>query len=310
MIVEEGISVVISTYSKALKDQVLDCIYSLQNQTFLPNEILLILDHDPDLIRFFRSIVPKEVKILSSNGFGLSNARNAGVRYSKSEIIAFIDDDAVADRNWLKNIFRNYSEPKVAGVGGLVVPLYEESKSFDWFPEELNWIIGCSYKGLSNKWEAVRNPIGCNMSFRSSVFEKVGYFKNDVGRLGKVLLDGEEPEFCNRVHLKLPDAKIMNDPSAVVLHKVSSKRMTFKYLWKRSFYQGYSKALINDTFVSTSLPLDKERNYLNFLATSSVLSRLKRFYRLKDLSQLTTLFISSLLVLFGFVVGKVRKAVD
>ncbi len=123
MIVEEGISVVISTYSKALKDQVLDCIYSLQNQTFLPNEILLILDHDSDLIRFFRSIVPKEVKILSSNGFGLSNARNAGVRYSKSEIIAFIDDDAVADRNWLKNIFRNYSEPKVAGVGGLVVPL-------------------------------------------------------------------------------------------------------------------------------------------------------------------------------------------
>ncbi len=148
------------------------------------------------------------------------------------------------------------------------------------------------------------------MSFRRSVFEKVGYFRNDVGRLGKVLLDGEEPEFSNRVHLKLPDAKIMNDPSAVVLHKVSSKRMTFKYLWKRSFYQGYSKALINDTFVGTSLPLDKERNYLNFLATSSVLSRLKRFYRLKDLSQLTTLFISSLLVLFGFVVGKVRKAVD
>jgi len=293
-----------------MKDHVLDCIYSLQKQTLLPNEILLILDHDIELMKFFEAVVPSDVKILSSYGFGLSNARNAGVKNSKSEIVAFIDDDAVADKDWLKNVYKNYSEPTVAGVGGLVLPLWGNGKSFEWFPEELNWVIGCSYKGLSNRREAVRNPIGCNMSFRYTVFEKVGYFRHDIGRLGKVLLDGEEPEFSSRVHRTIPDAKIMNDPSTVVLHKVSPKRMTFKYLWKRSFYQGYSKALINDSFGGESLDLNTERNYLNFLMTSSIKSRLRRFYRLKNLCQLTVLFISSSLVMGGFIVGKVRKVVD
>jgi len=77
-----------------MKDHVLDCIYSLQKQTLLPNEILLILDHDIELMKFFEAVVPSDVKILSSYGFGLSNARNAGVKNSKSEIVAFIDDDA------------------------------------------------------------------------------------------------------------------------------------------------------------------------------------------------------------------------
>jgi hypothetical protein len=98
----------------------------------------------------------------------------------------------------------------------------------------------------------------------------------------------------------------MYEPSAMVFHKVSSKRMKLKYIWKRAFYQGYSKALINKTM---ALDLDVERNYLNYLITSSVKSRLGRFYHLKNLIQLFTLCLSSCLVLFGFIVGKVCKVV-
>ncbi len=310
MIEEKGISVVISAYSKKSKGQVLDCIRSLHKQTFLPNEILLSLDPNPELVPFFKSAVPADVEIVVSTGYGLSYARNAGVKYSKSEIVAFIDDDAVADKDWLRNIFKNYSDPSVVGVGGLVSPLLAERKSFGWFPEELNWIIGCSYKGQSNRREAVRNSIGCNMSFRRSVFENVGYFRKDVGRLGKVLLDGEEPEFSMRVLRKIPKSKIINEPSAIVFHNVSPKRMTFKYLCKRSFYQGFSKALISETLGDTTLGLSLERKYLNYLLTSSVKSRLKRFYSLKNLSQLITLFISSAFVFVGFAIGKVHEAVD
>jgi GT2 family glycosyltransferase len=310
LIEEKGISVVISAYSMKNKSQVLDCIRSLHKQTFLPNEILLSLDPIPELVPFFRSSVPTDVEIVVSAGYGLSYARNAGVKHSKSEIVAFIDDDAVADKDWLRNIFQNYSDPSVVGVGGLVTPLLTEGKSFGWFPDELNWIIGCSYKGQSDRREAVRNPIGCNMSFRRSVFEDVGYFRQDVGRFGKVLLDGEEPEFSMRVLRKIPYSKIINEPSAVVFHNVSPKRMTFKYLWKRSFYQGFSKAMINETLRDPTQNLSIERNYLKYLLTSSVKSRLRRFYRLKNLSQLIILFISSLMVLVGFAVGKVSQAVD
>jgi cellulose synthase/poly-beta-1,6-N-acetylglucosamine synthase-like glycosyltransferase len=248
--------------------------------------------------------------IVVSGGYGLSYARNAGVKQAKSEIVAFIDDDAVADKDWLRNIFKNYSDPSVVGVGGLVSPVLAGSRSFGWFPEELNWIIGCSYKGQSDRREAVRNPIGCNMSFRRSVFENVGYFRKDVGRLGKVLLDGEEPEFSMRLLRKIPKSKIINDPSAIVFHKVSPKRMTLKYLWKRSFYQGFSKALISETLEDSALGLSLEQRYLNYLLTSSVKSRVSRIYHLKNLSQLIILFISSSFVFVGFAIGKVHEAVD
>jgi glycosyltransferase involved in cell wall biosynthesis len=307
---EKGISVVISTYSKENQGQVLDCIRSLREQSFLPNEILLILDHNPDLVSFFKSVVPSDVKVVMSDGFGLSYARNAGAKKAKSEIVAFIDDDAIAHRDWLGAVFKNFSEPSVVGVGGLVAPLLAEGKSFEWFPEELNWVIGCSYKGLSNRREAIRNPIGCNMSFRRSIFEDVGYFRHDVGRLGKTLLDGEEPEFSMRVLRKNPGAKIMNDPSAVVLHNVSPRRMTFKYLLQRSFYQGFSKALISETLKESAHGLNLERGYLKYLLTSSVKSRFSRVNKFKNLSQLFILFISSLLVFFGFAIGKVHEAVD
>jgi hypothetical protein len=128
--------------------------------------------------------------------------------------------------------------------------------------------------------------------------------------LGKTLLDGEEPEFSMRVLRKNPGAKIMNDPSAVVLHNVSPRRMTFKYLLQRSFYQGFSKALISETLKESAHGLNLERGYLKYLLTSSVKSRFSRVNKFKNLSQLFILFISSLLVFFGFAIGKVHEAVD
>ncbi len=309
MAAEKGISVIISTYSTKFKDQVLSCINSLKKQILTPNEILLILDNDHELVSFYKQIVPAEVKIVESDGFGLSYARNTGVKHASSEIVAFIDDDAIADKNWLSNLLNNYSEPSVVGVGGLVLPLFQSNKSFKWFPEELNWVIVCSYKGGSIVREPIRNPIGCNMSFRRSIFDEVGYFRKDVGRLGKVLLDGEEPEFAMRIICKKPDAQIMNEPAAIVFHKVNPKRMTFNYLCKRSFYQGFSKALISGTYGETSKALSMERDYLKYLLTNSVKSRTAQL-NLKNLGQLVTLLISTALVFAGFAIGKISKAVD
>jgi GT2 family glycosyltransferase len=297
-------SVVISTYSTDKKDLVLDCINSLRDQSVPPNEILLVLDKNPALIDFYKSVVPKDVIVIGSDGFGLSRARNAGARYARSEIVAFIDDDAVADKDWVKNTLSNYADPSVVGVGGLIKPDWNGGKSA-WFPEELNWVVGCSYKGLSDRSEPIRNPIGCNMSFRHSVFEKVGYFRADVGRLGKILLDGEEPEFSLRVHKKIPGAKIMNAPSAVVLHKISPGRKKFSYLWKRSFYQGFSKGIIDGSRQKSDERLTLENSYVRFLLTVSIKHRIRKFYRLQNLSQLAVLVVSTSMVFAGFVVGKI-----
>ena len=297
------VSAVVSTYSVDRLGQVLECIKSLKSQTISPREIILVLDPDQDLVSFYESQRLNGVKIIASERFGLSEARNAGVKNAKGEIIAFIDDDAVAEKNWLEKLVYNYYDPFVVGVGGLIRPLWD-GKGPAWFPEELNWIFGCSYKGLPEHKACVRNPIGCNMSFRKSIFEKVGYFRTDIGRFGKKLLGSEEMEFSIRILEKVPDSKIMYEPSAVVYHRVDKSRANLKYLWKRSFCEGVSKALITSSRQNPSTALSTEDRYLKYLLGIAIPSRLKRIYKFGNLCQLAILFFSLFAVFAGFSLGR------
>lgn len=300
------VSVVVSTYSKDRLSYLLDCVESLRKQSFKPVEVILVLDPVPDLVEFYESRFSDDVKIVVSDKCGLSNARNAGVKSARGEIIAFIDDDAVADVNWLKNLIKNYEDPMVIGVGGFIRPLWENG-SPAWFPEELNWVVGCSYKGLPENRACVRNPIGCNMSFRKSAFGKVGYFRGDVGRFGKKLLAGEESEFSIRIREKIPNSKIIYEPSVVVHHRVDKNRTSLKYLWKRSFFEGVSKALITNSKYNSSSTLSTEDQYLKYLLKSAIPMRLKRIYKFESLCHLSMLLFSTFAVFAGFLLGKLTE---
>ena len=297
------VSVVLSTYSKDNFNQVLDCIESLGHQTFPPEEIILVLDSDPDLITYYKSIFNGRVKIVDSGGFGLSRARNAGIQAAKSEIVAFIDDDAIADPSWLHNLLKDYDSASVVSVGGLIKPLWEQQRP-KWFPAELDWVVGCSYKGLPEIRAYVRNAIGCNMSFRKKIFDDVGYFRTDLGRFGKHLLGSEEPELSTRILTNNPNSKIIYDPEAIVFHKVPLGRRKFSYLFRRSFYEGLSKAFFS-LKLNSNRKLSTEKNYLRYLLTKSFPFRIVRFYRLQCLAQLFVLSFSFLAVFLGFLFGKI-----
>jgi len=299
-----SVSVIISTYSKDRLEYLSDCISSLREQTLRPDEIILVLDPRPELIEFYKIRFP-DVKILVSQERGLSNARNVGVKNAEGEIIAFIDDDAVADRDWLKNLVKDYEDPKTIGVGGQIKPLWKKNPK--WFPEELNWIVGCTYKGLPESRANVRNPIGCNMSFRREAFEKAGYFRCDIGRFGRKLLSGEEMEFSVRVLEKIPDSKIIYEPSAVVYHKIDEKKANLRYLCKRSFYEGLSKALITSARKKISTVLSSENQYLKYILKTAIPSRLKRIYKPQYSLQILTLIFSSMIVFSGFLTGKIMN---
>jgi glycosyltransferase involved in cell wall biosynthesis len=303
------ISVVVSTYTKDRLNYVLECLSSLKKQSLAPCEILLVLDPDQDLVRFYKSQVADDVKIIISKERGLSNARNEGVKNASGEIIAFIDDDAVADENWIRSLALNYDEPLVVGVGGFVKPKWEGKRSL-WVPEELDWIVGCSYKGLPETKAFVRNPIGCNMSFRRDVFKNVGYFSTSIGRFGKRLLAGEEPEFSLRVFKMIPEAKIVYDPSAIVYHNVPKGRANLRYAFERSFYEGLSKAIIKSSISDSSKALSVEDAYLKHMFNATVPSRLKHFYRLENLCHLFALFASITAVFMGFSVIRLQRALS
>jgi glycosyltransferase involved in cell wall biosynthesis len=298
------VSVVVSVYSKERSRHLLDCIDSLREQSVKPFEVIVVLDAEPELIDFYKSKLSDDVRIIVSDGFGLSNARNTGVKNAMGDIIAFIDDDAVADKWWLENLLKNYNDPEVVGVGGLIKPLWKSNRP-KWFPEELDWVIGCSYKGLPEFKTFVRNPLGCNMSFRREVFERIGCFRSDIGRFGKRLLSGEETEFSVRILKMLPYAKIVYDPSAVVYHKISENRLCLRYLFVRSVNEGISKAIISN--LSGSSFLSTENRYLRYLFRAFVPSRLRRFYNLASLSQMIVLYLSLSGVFLGFVSQKFLK---
>ena len=60
------------------------------------------------------------------------------------------------------------------------MPFWSANQPF-WFPEEFNWVIGCTYRGMPTKNAPVRNLIGANMSVRKDVFTKVGGFRDFSG---------------------------------------------------------------------------------------------------------------------------------
>ncbi|MEM1582876.1 MAG: glycosyltransferase family 2 protein [Candidatus Bathyarchaeia archaeon] len=297
-----NISVIISTYSKERLHHLLDCIDSLKKQSLSPAEVILVLDPDPDLVEFYERKL-SGIRVVVSQERGLSNARNTGVKNANGDIVTFIDDDAIADEKWLENLAKNYEDPKTMGVGGQIKPLWR--KRIKWFPEELNWVIGCTYKGLPEKRADVRNPIGCNMSFRKEAFQKAGFFRCDIGRFGKKLLSGEEMEFSTRVLEKIPGSRIVYDPSAVVYHKVDDERISLRYLCKRSFYEGLSKALIAER--KSSKVLSTEGQYVKHLFKSAIPSRLKRLYIVDSSLQILALLASSISVFSGFLTGRVMN---
>jgi glucosyl-dolichyl phosphate glucuronosyltransferase len=302
-----NVSVVVSTYSEDRSMYVHDCIRSLKRQSLLPLEIILVLDAKSSLFDFYRSRFYGDAKVVTSGSFGLSNARNTGAKSARGDVVAFIDDDAVADTDWIKNLVAVYDDPEVVGVGGHIDPIWENGIPV-WFPEELNWILGCSYKGLPEQKAYVRNPIGCNMSFRRSIFDLVGYFRTDMGRFGSVLLGSEEPELSLRILNMFPASKIVYEPHAVVYHKVGKSRRKITYLLRRSFYEGFSKALISYHDENGGKGLSTENQYLRYLVNVSIPSKLKRFYTLKNVLQLTAMFLSTSAVLLGFVVGQFTEA--
>lgn len=302
----EKVSVILSTYSKTKLPFVMNCVESMEKQSLKPDEVLLVLDPNPDLVQFYKDRMKGRVKIVVSNSYGLSNARNAGIRNACGTIVAFIDDDAVADEDWLLNHVKDFEDPHVISVGGKIKPLWEANRP-PWFAEELDWIVGCSYKGLPEHRAIIRNPIGCNMSFRKSAFAAAGFFRSDIGRFGKMLLAGEEPELAMRILRKIPDAKILYDPTALVYHRVGKNRAGFGYMWKRSFFEGVSKALIVSEKQQSTASLSAEDTYLKHLLGKAIPSRLKRFYKPAELSQSAAMILSSGFVFLGFVFGRLMS---
>jgi glycosyltransferase involved in cell wall biosynthesis len=259
-----GISVVICVYTEDRWEDILAAVSSVRAQSRPALETLLVVDHNPALkdrlAGEYKEV--REVRVLGNAGpRGLSAGRNTGIAASRGEVIAFLDDDAVAERDWLRHLAAGYADPRVMAVGGRTVPIWASGRRPAWFPEEFDWVVGCTYRGLPAGRVRVRNVLGGNASFRRTAFAAAGGFATGIGRDGdKRPLGCEETELCIRLARARPDAVLLIDDRAVIHHRVPGAREHFAYFRARTYAEGLSKALVARS-VGAGKGLESERRY-------------------------------------------------
>ncbi|QRP47871.1 glycosyltransferase [Amycolatopsis sp. FDAARGOS 1241] len=258
------VSVVVCAFTAARWHTIRAALASAAEQAPTPLEILLVVDHNPDLAHRARTTL-SGITVLDNDGpRGLSGARNTGIAHSAGAVVAFLDDDAVARPGWLAHLLAPYADPDVVAVGGAAEPHWPPGSGRPgWLPSGgvLDWVVGCTYTGLPTALAEVRNVMGCTMSFRRTVLDEIGGFSTRVGRVGALPLGCEETELCLRARRRLPRARILFEPRAVVTHQVSADRLSWSYLRRRSWSEGVSKAAVS-RMAGTGHALATERRYV------------------------------------------------
>ena len=253
----ERLSVVVCAFTFDRLELTTRCVHSVLSQEPPPERVIVVIDHNEALFAAMKRRFP-DVTVVPNQGLkGLSGGRNTGIANATGDFIAFVDDDAVPRPGWLAAMTAGFDDPAVVGVGGHAEPDWDGEKP-DWFPDEYLWVVGCSYEGLRAEGP-VRNPLGCNMAFRRTVFEVSGGFNEKLGRIGTLPFGCEETEFSVRALRLRPDASIVMVRGATVSHRVTTDRKRVRYLFERCFYEGVGKALL--TRLTDNRALSAERSY-------------------------------------------------
>jgi glycosyltransferase involved in cell wall biosynthesis len=247
------VSVIICAYTGQRWNELRAAVESVQKQTLPPREIIVVIDRNPDLLTKVREHLAGILVIENSEAKGASGARNSGAAIAQGSVLAFLDDDALAQPDWIEKLSACYADPLVVGVGGKIDPLWIGCRPC-WFPDEFNWVVGCSYKGQPDRTVPVRNVIGANMSVLRETLIRAGGFRESFGNnkdakqahTGSKWLHhhagDEETEFCIRVTQQAPERVWLYTPLAVVRHHVPIQRARWSYFVWRCYDEGLGKA--------------------------------------------------------------------
>lgn len=277
---QPAFGVVICAYSEDRWDELAEAVDSVRGQSLPAWEIVVVIDHNERLLEraseAFEAVASEAsaaasaeseaivgssaVRVIASEGrSGLSGARNTGLRSLHAEIVAFLDDDARAAKDWLERLAEAFADESVVAAGGWIAPGWEGGRP-RWFARELDWIVGCSYVGLPPAGAEIRNPIGANMAFRRAALLELGGFQEGVGRVRDRPVGDEETQVGIEAHARWPAARIVHVPAARVEHAVPRARASWGYLVQRCWAEGRSKAQLAGN-VGAGSALASERVY-------------------------------------------------
>jgi glycosyltransferase involved in cell wall biosynthesis len=230
-----------------------DCLAALLKQS--PGDTryeILVIDNSPsesDAKNFSQQFQGSSIKFLWTATAGLANARNIGAQQCDTDIIAYIDDDAICDEQWVHELLRAYKElgPKCGVVGGRSYPIWKGEKPA-WFPDSKLGLL--SIVNLGNEIKLLEGKewlAGVNISFRTPLILEEGGFDTSLGRTGgdATLLSNEETRLVNQ--LKEKNVQIGYTPHAQVGHCIDPSRLSPIWLKKRVVWQAISDYLVDSS---------------------------------------------------------------
>lgn len=254
------ISVIVPT---CYREQLLiECVDSLVKQTW-PSFEIIIVDQTPEsrLKATLGERFPGDprVRYFHVLAAGAARARNIGVANASGHIVAFIDDDAVADPGWLEGMARALNDPiRPAVIGGRLLPLWGGGRP-PWLPRRTEYLLGLYDIGDRRCLMPGDDlPIAANMAgWRNMIVENGGfdeklgpnYFRKHQSITGEETILGQRIRAGGHV--------ILYEPRAVVRHKVAARKLTRGYYLKRFFWEGVTvvqQMQLLDTMASGKWP--------------------------------------------------------
>jgi len=209
------VSIVICTYNRG--DYLAKCLDSLKRQNYPYLEIIAVNGPSNDNTDEILKIHSNVIRINQEKLNGLSAARNLGIKAAHGEIIAFIDDDAIADEKWISSLIEGYTDDTIGGVGG---PVFD--KTGNWLQFRNGYISKLGNPSFNNESDLNYNDpmgklfnyiMGTNASFRVDVLYKIGLFDDNI----RYYLD--ETDVCVRVIKS--GYKIKQIDNAIVFHEMA-----------------------------------------------------------------------------------------
>lgn len=207
------ISVIVATRNRP--DKISNCLHSILANSFSDFEIIVVDQSDDGKTReFVQGISNPLIRYFGMKKKGLSKAKNFGIKKAKGKIITFIDDDAIVNKNWLKNVYQGFQENKnILVVCGQILPWKPRNhlrlycSGVTGFRKKRIFATPCKHKGSFF--------YGSALSIKKNAFKKIGFFKEWLG-VGSLGVATEDEEFIYRL---LKDGnRVLLNPQVVVYH--------------------------------------------------------------------------------------------
>jgi glycosyltransferase involved in cell wall biosynthesis len=176
-----------------------------------------------------------DVKYFVEKNRGLSSARNRGIKESSTELVAFIDDDAEVQDNYLETAMVFFMKnPTIDAMGGKVIPVYETGAEPKWLSKPL-WglVTKVDWGNQTREYPVSKYPAGCSMIFRKKVFEEVGMFNTNL-----FLRSDDKYIFCQ---LETAKKLFLYHPKLIAKHHIDAYRVTLESVKRISLSVGGSE---------------------------------------------------------------------